>query len=100
MNPTDVKSVIDTASQQSDRWLFVALLVIGMLAIYMLAKYFTGQISSLAAKHDELNKFVRDEHSQLVAKCTSALEENTKALEHIREMRATFSLANKKERES
>ena len=95
MNPTDIKSAIDTASQQSDRWLFVALLVIGMLAIYALARYFTKQISSLKEKHDDLNKFVRHEHSQLVAKCTSALEENTKALEHIREMKATFSVGNR-----
>lgn len=99
MNPTDIKSVIDVASQQNDRWLFIALLVIGLLAIYILGKYFTGQISILAAKHDELNKFVRDEHSQLVAKCTSALEENTKALEHIREIKAAFSLAKKREEE-
>lgn len=100
MNPTDVKNVIDTAAQQNDRWLFVALLVIGMLAIYALAKYFTGQISSLASKHDELNKFVRDEHSQLVARCTSALEENTKVLEKFGELRATFNLAKNGDKQS
>lgn len=80
---TDLKTLVDHASTQSDRWLFIALLVIGLLAIWMLVKYFTRQISSLAGKHDELNKFVRDEHSQLVGKCTDALNANTRVIERL-----------------
>lgn len=87
MNPTDLKTVIDTASQQNDRWLFIALLVIGLLAMWMLAKYFTGQISSLATKHDELNKFVRDELTKIVAETEAAITANTTALREIREMK-------------
>lgn len=83
MNPTDIKGIIDNAASQSDRWLFIALLVIGLLAIYVLARYFTGQISSLATKHDELNKFVRDELGEVVGKCTDALNANTRVLEKI-----------------
>jgi hypothetical protein len=83
----DVPLIIDgitKASQQSDRWLFIALLAIGILSLYALAKYFTGQIAGLASKHDDLNKYVRDEQSQLIRQCTAALEANTHALEQVR----------------
>ena len=85
MNPADVKTIIDTASGQSDRWLFIALLVIGMFAIWMFAKYFIAELKVRDAKHDELNKFVRDEHSILVSKCTSALEANTRVIDRLAE---------------
>lgn len=83
MNPTDVKGIIDNAAAQSDRWLFIALLVIGLLAIWMFAKYFTNELKVRDVKYDELNKFVRDEHSQLVQKCTTALEANTRLIERV-----------------
>jgi hypothetical protein len=41
------------ASQQSDRWLFVALLVIGLIAIGVLFRFFTGKIDSLQERMDK-----------------------------------------------
>lgn len=44
---------ISFAAHQSDRWLFVALLVIGMAAVWFLFRYFTGRIDRLQARMDE-----------------------------------------------
>lgn len=77
MNPTDVKSLIDGAANQSDRWLFVALLVIGILVVGYLFKYFTGQISNIATKNDETNKFVREELASLVGEAKAVIAANT-----------------------
>ena len=38
---------VDHAAHQDDRWMFVALLVIGMVTIYFLARYFMRQIAEL-----------------------------------------------------
>ena len=80
---TELKTLVDHASTQSDRWLFIALMLIGIGAIWLLVKYFTQQIAILASKHDELNKFVRDEHSHLVTRCTDALNANTRVIERM-----------------
>ena len=39
---TEVIETANYVSQQTDRWLFVALLVIGLMAIGILFRYFTG----------------------------------------------------------
>ena len=87
---TELKTLVDHASAQSDRWLFIALLIIGIIVVWGLFKYFTAQIAEgrgaqdkLGLKLDELNKFVRDEHSQLVGKCTDALNANTRVIERL-----------------
>lgn len=48
-----VVEVASTASEQSDRWLFVALLIIGLMAIGVLFRYFTGRLDSLQARMDD-----------------------------------------------
>lgn len=40
------------AAGQSDRWLFVALLIIGLAAIGVLFRYFTGRLDSLQDRMD------------------------------------------------
>lgn len=49
------QAVIDAtnhASAQSDRWMFVALLVIGLLAIGYLFRFFTARIDALQDRMD------------------------------------------------
>jgi hypothetical protein len=53
MNTQTALQTIDYASLQSDRWLFVALLIIGMSAVWFLFRYFTGRIDRLQARMDE-----------------------------------------------
>ena len=43
---------ISYAANQSDRWMFIALLVIGVTAISILFKYFTGRIDALQDRMD------------------------------------------------
>lgn len=43
---------IGHAAAQSDRWLFVALLVIGISAIGILFRYFTGRLDALQTRMD------------------------------------------------
>ena len=40
-------SAVDHAAHQDDRWMFVALLVIGLVTIYFLTRYFMRQIAEL-----------------------------------------------------
>lgn len=50
------KHLIDAtnfAAGQSDRWLFVALLIIGLAAIGVLFRYFTGRLDSLQDRMDQ-----------------------------------------------
>jgi hypothetical protein len=52
---SDPKTLFDAAtfaSGQSDRWLFVCLLVIGLAAIGVLFRYFTGRLDSLQDRMD------------------------------------------------
>jgi hypothetical protein len=50
--PDDLLSLTTHASGQSDRWLFVALLIIGLAAIGVLFRYFTGRLDSLQDRMD------------------------------------------------
>ena len=50
---TEVIETANYVSQQTDRWLFVALLVIGLMAIGILFRYFTGRLDVLQTRMDE-----------------------------------------------
>ena len=53
MTSQTAMEVVTFAAHQSDRWLFVALLVIGMAAVWFLFLYFTGRIDRLQSRMDE-----------------------------------------------
>jgi hypothetical protein len=46
-NVTDVQGIVDHAASQSDRWLFVALLLVGGLAFFFAAKWLAGQYQQM-----------------------------------------------------
>jgi predicted Holliday junction resolvase-like endonuclease len=52
MNPQAVIDATNHAAAQSDRWMFVALLVIGLLAIGYLFRFFTQRIDALQTRMD------------------------------------------------
>ena len=52
----EILSATTFAAHQSDRWLFVALLVIGMSAVWFLFRYFTGRIDTLQHRMDEQSR--------------------------------------------
>ena len=47
-----ILDVTNFAAGQSDRWLFVALLIIGLSAIGILFKYFTSRLDTLQDRMD------------------------------------------------
>jgi hypothetical protein len=53
MNPQTVIETATVAASQSDRWLFVALIVIGLFSAFWLFKYFTGRIDILQKRMDD-----------------------------------------------
>ena len=59
---------ISHAAAQSDRWLFVALLVIGISAIGILFRYFPARLDTLQDRMDEQN-------AEFVAHLTTANRE-------------------------
>jgi type II secretory pathway pseudopilin PulG len=45
---------ISFAANQSDRWMFVALLVIGILAVVVLFRFFTNRLERVEKKMDQV----------------------------------------------
>ncbi len=50
---TDLLNSINYAAGQSDRWMFIALLVIGISAIGILFRYFTARLDTLQDRMDK-----------------------------------------------
>jgi roadblock/LC7 domain-containing protein len=76
------------ASGQSDRWLFVALLIIGLCAIGVLFRYFTGRLDSLQDRMDTQTaefvahlKTANQEMLSVIASAKSVIERVERKLE-------------------
>ena len=83
---------IDHAAHQDDRWMFVALLVIGLVTIYFLTRYFMRQIAELqqeiAAVRTEFETHLRTANADMVAaltKSTEVIAHNSAIIEQIKE---------------
>ena len=89
----DIDSAIQTvdhAAHQDDRWMFVALLLVGMVTIYFLARYFMGQIAELqreiVAVRSEFETHLRTANADMVAaltKSTEVIAHNSAVIEQI-----------------
>jgi len=68
--------VTNFAAGQSDRWLFVALLIIGLAAIGVLFRYFTGRLDSLQDRMDsqtaEFVAHLKTANQEMLSVITSA----------------------------
>lgn len=90
-DPITIEAVTKTASfaaAQNDRWLFVALLIIFLLAIGFMARWFMARNDSLQVRVDnlqkEFNDFLQTRHSimaAIVEKNTLVLEKSAHTLE-------------------
>ena len=83
-------SAVDHAAHQDDRWMFVALLVVGMVTIYVLARYFMGEIAELqreiVAVRTEFETHLRTANADMVAaltKSTEVIAHNSALIEQI-----------------
>ena len=85
-------AAVDHAAHQDDRWMFVALLFIGMVTIYFLVRYFMGEVAELqkeiAAVRSEFETYLRTANTDMVAaltKSTEVIAHNSAIIEQIRD---------------
>jgi len=91
MPPLDeTLKTIDHASRQDDRWMFIALLVIGLITIWFLARYFMRQVEALqreiVATRTEFELHLKTANAEMVAALTKSSEiiaHNSAILEQI-----------------
>jgi len=81
---------IDHAAHQDDRWMFVALLIVGLVTIYFLTRYFMRQIAELqkeiAAVRTDFETHLRTANADMVAaltKSTEVIAHNSAIIEQI-----------------
>ena len=81
---------VDHAAHQDDRWMFVALLAIGLVTIHFLARYFMRQIENLqreiVATRREFELHLKTANAEMVAALTKSSEiiaHNSAILEQI-----------------
>ena len=76
----DPIAIVNEAAKHDDRWLFIALLTIGLLAVWMIVKYFMAQIGVLSQRidaiHTEYQGYLRDQNDRL----SKIIAENTAVL--------------------
>lgn len=81
---------VDHAAHQDDRWMFVALLAVGMVTIYFLARYFMRQIADLqreiASVRSDFETHLKTADAEMVAalaKRTEVITHNSLVIEQI-----------------
>ncbi len=81
---------VDHAARQDDRWMFVALLVIGLVTIYFLTRYFMRQIAELqreiASVRSDFEAHLKTANADMVAaltKSTEVIAHNSAIIEQI-----------------
>lgn len=76
----DPIAIANEAAKHDDRWLFIALLTIGLIAVWMIVKYFMAQIGVLSQRidaiHTEYQGYLRDQNDRL----SKIIAENTAVL--------------------
>lgn len=79
----DPIAIANEAAKHDDRWLFIALLVIGLLAVSVIVKYFMAQIQMLSQRidaiHTEYQAYLREQNAHL----SKIIAENTAVLTRV-----------------
>ena len=90
MNPNPYIEAINHAAEQSDRWLFVALIVIGLLSVFSLFRYFTARLESIQHRMDEQTREFVDhlktsnrEMLTLIASSQEVIDRNSQIMERV-----------------
>jgi hypothetical protein len=90
MEINEAIQAVDHAAHQDDRWMFVALLVTGLVTIYFLTRYFMRQIAELqqeiTAVRTEFETHLRTANADMVAaltKSTEVIAHNSAIIEQI-----------------
>jgi hypothetical protein len=90
MNSNPYIEAINHAAGQSDRWLFVALIVIGLLSVFSLFRYFTSRLDKLKTQmDDQTDAFVKHlqtanrEMLTLISSSQDAINRNSQIMERV-----------------
>lgn len=82
--------LLDKIAKKNDRWLFVALLCIGLFAMCMVVQWGRSELAAQAAKYDKLEiQFIEQltkgnqELTTIVHDNTRAIEANSRVLERV-----------------
>ena len=75
MTPQGAIDAVTTISQQSDRWIFVALLGIGIAACWILFRHFTDRETVLEGKIDRIAERGEEQTQQFITYLQSANKE-------------------------
>lgn len=93
MTPDDIIQAANTAAKQDDRWLFVALLIVGLVTIYFLARYFMSEIAKSQQEIVEVRKefqgYLSTQNTEVVAalaKSSMVIAQNSEALADLRSL--------------
>jgi len=81
---------INYASSQTDRWMFVALLAIGLAAVGILFKFFTARLDAIQQRMDEQTRefvdHLKDSNREmliLIASSQEVINRNSQIMERI-----------------
>ena len=73
--PTDAAlKIVNHAANQSDRWIFVALLAIGIFAEYMIFRHFTAREQALEAKIDRIGNDSKEQNQQTTNRAINIMD--------------------------
>ncbi len=85
----EIKGLTDYASNQSDRWLFVAMLIVLLLVGFFLWKWMVSHVDKISKRLEE----VTDRHiaqgerlAEVVANNTAALRENSQTHRDVKSL--------------
>ena len=92
MNPAELVQVVSAAAAQSDRWLFIASLVVFGLFAGAVMRYFVHQHERLIEDHKQARQEYQNvlrgivtEQAAGAAKLAASLDANTRVLEECRD---------------
>lgn len=87
---TPLLETINYASSQTDRWMFVALLVIGLAAVGILFKFFTARLDAIQQRMDEQTRefvdHLKDSNREmltLISSSQDAINRNSQIMERV-----------------
>lgn len=78
----DITDTINRAAAQSDRWLFVAILVLAVLAMLMIWRWIVADRDKLANRLTEIT----DRHIAMTEKVADVVANNTAAFNNLKEV--------------
>jgi hypothetical protein len=79
MKPDTIPQIADHIAAQGDRWLFVALIIVGLFAIVVLWRWFTTELNKVNERVTDLT----NQHIEMTRRISDVVANNTAALQNV-----------------